>query len=100
MGHEFSIDVDALEMFHGHGWLDLGEPCPHGDCPHNAQSVIGWGPTTATYELVECDLCHCRGWQDGRAEADRDGSPESAAFFRRIDFRVPTPADDTDGGDR
>lgn len=65
MGAEFQIDVDVLRMFHGYDWWDFGERCDH-RCDHLGTSVVGWGPTTATYELYECDGCGCRAWLDGR----------------------------------
>ena len=68
MGAEFQIDVDVLRMFRGYDWWDFGELCDH-DCDHLSTSVVGWGPTTATYELYECDGrdgCGCRSWLDGR----------------------------------
>lgn len=88
MGHHFSIDVDELRMFAGHDWRELGEPCDHA-CDHHYTAVIGWGPDVLHYELVECNLCHCRAWQDGRFWIDRQrhGGGESAAFFRIREWR-------------
>jgi hypothetical protein len=89
VGAHFSIDVTELHMFAGETWRDFGDPCPH-DCPHNGISVIGWGPTTATYELVECSLCDCRAWHDGRGEQERQRSSGMDGFWRtNIDWHVP-----------
>ncbi len=86
MGHEFHIEVTELHMFAGHRWMDFGPPCPH-DVPHNSLKTIGWGPTVATYELVEAE-CGCRAWQDGRSEMRR----EHRGFWRtNLDWRQPIP---------
>ncbi len=81
MGHEFSIDVDDVHLFHGYEWVDLGDPCDHG-CDHRATSVIAWGPTVATYELLECDLCGCRAWEDGRYAQLRKVDPDAARWWQ------------------
>jgi hypothetical protein len=65
MGAWFSIDVDALKMFAGYDWWDLGDLCAHG-CEHRSTKVVGWGTTVAQYELEECCDCGCRAWRDGR----------------------------------
>jgi hypothetical protein len=87
MGSEFHIEVDAVDMFAGHDWIDLGDECGH-DCTHNAMSVVGWGPDVAHYELNECDLCGCRAWLDGRYYQERHRDPAKAAFWwRQMDWR-------------
>lgn len=65
------IHVDnpgEIRWFAGKGPSRVVGPCPHDGCPHNAQSVIAWGPDYARYELIQCDAdCagHCRAWTDG-----------------------------------
>lgn len=67
------IHVDhpgEISWFHGYGPLPIVGPCPHLDCPHNAQSTIAWGPDYERYELVVCDVDQgcaswCRAWTDG-----------------------------------
>jgi hypothetical protein len=56
-----------FHWFHGYGPRKVIGPCPHKGCPHNATSVVAWGPDTARYELVDCDVgdgCagNCRAW--------------------------------------
>jgi hypothetical protein len=51
-----------IHWFRGYGPSTVLGPCPHPTCPHNAQSVIGWGPSYERYELVQCDIPeHCDG---------------------------------------
>lgn len=91
MGEFFSIDVSDLHMFHGYEWWDLAErpTCDHA-CEHRARSVIGWGPTTATYELIECDHCGCRAWQDGRYTQERQRASGLHGFWwQQMDWRQP-----------
>ena len=57
--------------FHGYGPREVIGPCPHLACPHNAQSVVAWGPDMTRYELMDCDVddgCagNCRAWVNGR----------------------------------
>ena len=84
MGAEFHIEVDELKMFHGYDWWPFGDEYV-GDCPHNAQSVVAWGPTVAQYELVECDAgCGCRAWIDGRWQQARDRGEPSGFWAQRV----------------
>jgi hypothetical protein len=60
-----------VSWYKGYGPSPVLGPCPHCDCPHNAQSVIGWGPSLDRYELSQCDVAEgcdggCRAWVDGR----------------------------------
>lgn len=99
MGDHFSIDVSDLHMFSGYEWVDLGEPCDH-DCPHNGRSVIGWGPTTATYELVKCDGCGCRAWEDGRYVQERQRNSGLHGFWhQQTDWRKPANVRSQSDGD-
>ena len=87
MGHDYSLDVESLHMFHGYEWVDLGDPCGHA-CSHRSTKVVGWGPTRVTYELVECCDCGCRGWQDGRYRIERSRDSELAFWWREhIEWR-------------
>ena len=87
MGHEFFVEVTEVKMFHGYTWNDLGAPCDH-ECRHFGQSVVAWGPTTATYELAECDECGCRAWVDGRIEQTRHSAPDESKWWRaQIEWR-------------
>lgn len=95
MGADFHIDVDTLKMFAGEDWHPLGADCPH-DCPHNAASVIGWGPTLATYELDVCDLCGCRSWIDGRWQKARERGENSGFWWSRRRWQVPVLTDQED----
>ena len=89
MGEHFSIDVTALKMFAAYEWRDLGEPCDH-DCRHDSISDIGWGPTTATYVLAECNPCGCRAWQDGRYVQERQRHSGLHGFWwQQMDWRKP-----------
>lgn len=59
-----------ISWFKGYGPAPVLGPCPHAGCPHNAQSVIGWGPDMRRYELDQCDVTEgcateCRAWADG-----------------------------------
>lgn len=68
MGHETSVDVQDVKWFAGYGPVEVVGPCLHADCPHNATSVIAWGPSLKHYELVTCDVpegCNgrCRVWE-------------------------------------
>jgi hypothetical protein len=58
-----------ITWFKRYGPSPVVGPCRHG-CPHNAQSVIAWGPSYERYELAQCDVpehCDggCRAWTDG-----------------------------------
>lgn len=60
-----------ISWFKRYGPSPVLGSCPHADCRHLAQSVIGWGPSMERYELVQCDVpqhCDggCRAWSDGR----------------------------------
>lgn len=60
-----------FSWYKGRGPSPVVGPCPHVGCSHNAQSVIGWGPTYERYELVQCDVAEhcatgCRAWVDDR----------------------------------
>lgn len=89
MGAHFSIDVTEVKMFAGAEWWDLGDPCDHG-CQHRSRKVQAWGPTVATYELVECTDCGCRAWEDGRYEQERQRASGLHGFwYERIDWRKP-----------
>lgn len=91
MGAHFQIDVTEIEMFAGYEWLDLGEPCDH-DVPHNSQSVIGWGPDVAHYELIEAE-CGCRAWADGRYEQERQRASGLHGFWhQQIEWHKPKAA--------
>lgn len=59
-----------ISWFKGYGPSPVLGACEH-DCPHNAQSVIGWGPDMRRYELAQCDVqdgcaSGCRAWIDER----------------------------------
>lgn len=64
-----------ISWFKGEGPRTVLGSCPHGSCPHHAQSTIAWGPSMKQYELVVCDVgdagCRstCRAWVDGRGVA-------------------------------
>lgn len=63
-----------LHWFSGYGPREVLGPCPHAACPHNAQSVVAWGPDATRYELMDCDVddgCagNCRAWVNGRGVA-------------------------------
>ena len=61
-----------FRWFSGYGPLPVTGKCPHAGCPHNAISVIAWGPDLIRYELVQCDSdcgSSCRAWVDGRSVA-------------------------------
>lgn len=60
-----------IHWFHGYGPATVLGNCPHGNCAHNAQSVIAWGPSYDRYELVACDVINgcatgCRAWVDSQ----------------------------------
>jgi hypothetical protein len=94
MAHEFQIEVDQIEMFAGETWHDLGDPCDH-DCPHNALSVVAWGPDRTHYELNHCDRCGCRAWLDGRYYLERQRDPREAEFWlTQQTWLKPLEADD------
>ncbi len=87
MGAHFSIDVAEIHMFSGVEWWDLGDRCDH-DCRHMGTKVQAWGPTVATYELLECSDCGCRAWQDGRWEQERQRCSGMEGFWHgRIEWR-------------
>jgi len=50
--------------------------CPHYGCPHNSQTVLGWGPDQTRYQLIRCDVqggCEgaCRAMLTAGGSADR-----------------------------
>lgn len=98
MGSWFSIDVDALKMFAGHEWWPLDHPYV-GPCDHaQSRAVIGWGPTVATYELVECSDCKARAWEDGRWTQERQRHSGLRGFWneRMQWFTRPASSSGTD----
>lgn len=98
MGSWFSIDVDALKMFAGYEWWPLDHPYV-GPCDHaQSRAVIGWGPTVATYELVECSDCKARAWEDGRWTQERQRNSGLHGFWneRMQWFTRPASSSGTD----
>ena len=95
MSAPFKIDVDAVTMFSGHTWWDLGDVCAH-DCTHSDLTVVAWGPDVAHYELVECAVaaggCGCRAWWDGREQQERDRSAADLSGFWRDRIVWHSPA--------
>lgn len=85
MGHETFVEVEHVHWFKGHGPKDPIRPCRH-VCPHNATSVIAWGPSLRHYELVQCDVkegCagRCRAWEAATKDS-RGGIPNSHPFMQ------------------
>jgi hypothetical protein len=78
-----NIEVSEVTWFAGYGHLELGDPCDH-DCAHQMQRVIAWGPTKVQYQLVACDDCGCRAWDDYRAN---DGQEHRRFWMERADWR-------------
>jgi hypothetical protein len=74
-------------------------PCPHSGCPHNAQSVVAWGPDFEHYELVVCDTddpggCDgmCRGWlatDDNHHGGTHGQKYRQAPRFMMVDRPIP-----------
>lgn len=76
-----------ISWYKGYGPAAVLGPCEH-TCPHNAQSVIGWGPTMDRYELAQCDVPEgcasaCRAWIDDRG---RTTSPRLHVDW--VDWRI------------
>lgn len=98
MGSWFAIDVTDLKMFSGYDWWDLTTPYD-GPCDHaTSRAVIGWGPTVATYELVECSDCKARAWEDGRWTQERQRHSGLHGFWneRMQWFTRPASSSGTD----
>lgn len=89
MGEFFAINVQSLHLFAGVEWWEFGPDCDHA-CEHRATKVQGWGPTVATYELIECCDCGCRAWKDGRWTQSRQRHNGADAFWwGRIEWHKP-----------
>ena len=82
MGSHFQIDVDELHMFANYEWWDFTKRY-EGECNHQRmRSVIGWGPDVAHYELIQCDECMSRAWEDGRWTQERERHTGNHKFWQ------------------
>jgi hypothetical protein len=97
MGEAHLDHPGEIHWFKSYGPSLVLGPCPHA-CPHNAQSVIAYGPSYERYELAQCDVPeHCDG--GCRTWVDEHGRPRTAwlqvrdaerLLSRKVCRRTPT----------
>lgn len=86
-----------IHWFKGYGPSPVLGACPHSGCPHNAQSVIAWGPDYERYELTQCDVAaHC----DGGCRAWTDGTARATSPWLQVEAREGVLSGGRRGGDR